>query len=95
MTKFSDSGGVDSLASIGHCPEHAEMQEEGQPRVRDHLREEVPTLGHQPMAPYEPMELRDEILPVKISEQVVSYPYFVMGNVIRELCRRRKQPEKT
>ena len=54
-TKFGDNDGVDSLVSVSRCPEHAEPQEEGQPRARDHLREEAPILGCQPVALYEPM----------------------------------------
>ena len=66
-TKSDDNGGTDFLVSTGHCPEHAKPQEEGQPRVEDHLREKAPILGRQLVAPHGPMEPRDEIFPTTIS----------------------------
>ena len=65
--KSGDIGGVDSPISKGCCPEHAESQEEGQPRVEDHLREEAAILRLQPATLYEPMEPGDEILPSTVS----------------------------
>ena len=66
-TKSGDSGGANFPVSIGRYLEHVEPQEEGQSRVGDHLREKVPILEHQPVAPYGLMELEDEILLATIS----------------------------
>ena len=65
-TKSGDSGGVDFPVFTGDCPEHAEQQEERQPRIGNQLREEAPILECSPVAPYEPMEPGDEVLPMTI-----------------------------
>ena len=65
-TKSGDSSEADFPVSTGRYPEHAGPQEEGKPRVGDHLREEAPILRRQPVALYEPMEHGDEVLPATI-----------------------------
>ena len=60
--KFDDSDEADFPFFTGRYTEHAEPQEEGHPRAGDHLREEALILGHQLVAPYEPIEPGDEVL---------------------------------
>ena len=62
------------LVSTGHYPEHVEPQEEGQPRKGDHLRKEASILGCHLVAPYEPMEPEDEVLPMTCETSHLTSP---------------------